>query len=62
MEELTAQERAQEMASKEIKGGPKWRKWYHSIKDNPYYKKHPLHTVWHNAFYDECKSLNRPIK
>tara|TARA_R110002012_G_scaffold151494_1_gene311421 strand:- start:482 stop:670 length:189 start_codon:yes stop_codon:yes gene_type:complete len=62
MNALTAQEMAQEMARKENESRPRWWKWFHTIRDNPYCRKHPMHTVWHNAFYDECKILNRSIK
>ena len=62
MDALTAQKRAHKMANEEFKNRPRWKKWVYTIKDNPYYRKHPMHTIWHNAFYDECKALNRSIK
>lgn len=31
-----------------------------SIRDNPYMSKH-LATLWHNAFYGECRRLGRDI-
>lgn len=33
-----------------------------TFKDNPYYRKHKMHNVWHNAFYDQCRIIGRSLK
>ncbi len=62
MTALDAQQRAIDMAGQKLSGDFVYIPWRYSLRDNPYYRKHPFHTVWHNAFYDECKSLNRRLK
>ena len=62
MSALTAQERAYKMANEKLDGDFMCIPWRYSLRDNPYHRKHPFHAVWHNAFYDECKILNRRLK
>lgn len=62
MTALDAQERAVDMANTKLVGDFIYIPWRYHLRDNPYYRKHPFHAVWHNAFYDECKRLNRRLK
>ncbi len=61
-EKQITQERAIKMANKKMVGDFIYIPWRYRLTDNPYYRKHPMHTVWHNAFYDECRALNRRLK
>lgn len=62
MNALNAQKRARVMANEKLKGDFIYIPWKYSLRDNPFHRKHPFHAVWHNAFYDECKLLNRRLK
>lgn len=59
---LQAQEMAVRMANEKLVGDFIYIPWKYHLRDNPHYRKHPFHAIWHNAFYDECKVLNRRLK
>lgn len=56
-----AQLKAKSMANERYVGSFWGKPWRYFLRDNPYYKKHPGHVIWHNSFYDECKILNRRL-
>jgi hypothetical protein len=61
MSKEVAIERAKSMANDKIETFSGYKMKKYNIKSNPYHRKHKLHVVWHNAFYDECKRIGRYI-